>query len=132
MVPERGVDPSSRADELRAQILELTREYHDEAFPARHFVPGESPVPVAGRVFDADEVERLADSSLDFWLTTGRFAHAFERRFAKVFGPRHAILVNSGSSANLVACSALTSEKLGKRRLLDLQRRRHPPRRCAE
>ena len=116
-VPERPVDTPSRADELRAQILELTREYHDEAFPEQQFVPGESSVPVAGRVFDADEVERLVDSSLDFWLTTGRFAQTFERRFAKVFGRRHAILVNSGSSANLVACSALTSEKLGKRRL---------------
>ncbi len=57
MVPQRRVDTPSRADELRAQILELTREYHDEAFPTRHFVGGESPVPVAGRVFDADELE---------------------------------------------------------------------------
>jgi len=107
----------SRAEALRAQILELTREYHGEAFPARDFVPGESPVPVAGRVFDADEVERLVDSSLDFWLTTGRYAAQFEKSFAKVFGRRHAILVNSGSSANLVALSALTSPKLGKRRV---------------
>jgi CDP-6-deoxy-D-xylo-4-hexulose-3-dehydrase len=112
-----GSDIPSRADELRAQILELTREYADEAFPQRPFVPGESPVPVAGRVFDADEVERLVDSSLDFWLTTGRYAAEFEKRFARVFDRRHAILVNSGSSANLVACSALTSPKLGARRI---------------
>lgn len=108
---------TGRADLLRAQILGLVREYHDVAFPAEEFVPGDSVVPVAGRVFDADEVEHLVDSSLDFWLTTGRFAHEFERRFAKLFGRRHAILVNSGSSANLVALSALTSKTLGKRRI---------------
>jgi CDP-4-dehydro-6-deoxyglucose reductase, E1 len=110
--------PASRADELRAQILQLTREYHAEAFPERPFVGGESNVPVSGRVFDAEDLTHLVDSSLDFWLTTGRFAHQFERRFAKeVFGRRHAILVNSGSSANLVAFSALTSKKLGSRRV---------------
>ena len=110
-------EPASRADALRAQILELTREYHAEAFPEHEFVAGESAVPVSGKVFDAHEIELLVDSSLDFWLTTGRYAETFEKRFAKVFGRRHAILVNSGSSANLVACSALTSPKLGKRRL---------------
>ncbi len=108
----------SRADALRAQILELTREYAAEAFPEREFVPGESTVPVAGRVFDEEEVVSLVDASLDMWLTTGRFAQQFERRFAReVFGRRHAILVNSGSSANLVACSTLTSPKLGARRI---------------
>jgi CDP-6-deoxy-D-xylo-4-hexulose-3-dehydrase len=117
ILPDTAPDTPSRADELRAQILELTREYHAAAFPEREFVAGESPVPVAGRVFDGDEVEHLVDASLDFWLTTGRFAATFEKRFAKVFGRRHAILVNSGSSANLVACSALTSQKLGKRRI---------------
>jgi len=106
-----------RADELRAQILELTREYHAEAFPAQAFVPGETPLHYAGRVFDGDEIELLVDSSLDFWLTTGRYAKQFEKRFARYFGLRHAILVNSGSSANLVALSCLTSPKLGKRRL---------------
>ncbi|MDQ3723751.1 MAG: lipopolysaccharide biosynthesis protein RfbH [Actinomycetota bacterium] len=112
-----SAEPPCRAEDLRAQILQLTREYHTEAFAERPFVAGETPIPVAGRVFDAHEVELLVDSSLDFWLTTGRYAHEFERRFAKVFGRRHAILVNSGSSANLVACCALTSDKLGKRRL---------------
>jgi CDP-4-dehydro-6-deoxyglucose reductase, E1 len=110
-------DPTP-ADRLRAQILDLVREYHDAAFPEREFRPGESPVPVAGRVFDAEEVVSLVDSSLDFWLTTGRYAHTFERRFAReLFGRRHTILVNSGSSANLVAFSALTSPKLGERRI---------------
>ena len=106
-----------RAEALRAQILELSREYHDEAFAPREFAPGETPVLCAGRVFDGDEVERLVDASLDFWLTTGRFAAEFERRFPRRFGLRHAVLVNSGSSANLVALSALTSPKLGDRRL---------------
>src|SRR4051794_31112679 len=110
-------NPSTRADELRAQILQLTREYHEAAFPEREFVAGDSSVPVSGRVFDDDDLAHLVDSSLDFWLTTGRFAHQFERRFAKVFGRRHCILVNSGSSANLVAFSALTSHKLGHRRV---------------
>jgi CDP-6-deoxy-D-xylo-4-hexulose-3-dehydrase len=110
-------ESSSRASELRAQILELTRQYYAEAFPDRDFVPGESSVPVSGRVFDDADLVSLVDASLDFWLTSGRFADAFERRFAKVFGRRHCILVNSGSSANLAAFSALTSPKLGSRRV---------------
>ncbi|MGE5111250.1 MAG: lipopolysaccharide biosynthesis protein RfbH, partial [Acidobacteriaceae bacterium] len=73
---------------------------------------------VSGRVFDEEEIQLLVDSSLDFWLTTGRFADQFEREFAKFIGIREAILVNSGSSANLLAVSALTSEKLGDRRLV--------------
>jgi CDP-6-deoxy-D-xylo-4-hexulose-3-dehydrase len=106
-----------RADELREKIRQLTAEYYGEAFPAKPFVPGETPVQVAGRVFDAAEMESLIDSSLDFWLTTGRFAEQFEREFAKFIGIRTATLVNSGSSANLLAVSALTSERLGDRRL---------------
>lgn len=108
---------TSNADQLRLEILELTRRYYREAFPEQVFEPGTSPVPVSGRVFDQDEIVKLVDSSLDFWLTTGRFADEFERRFAKLFGRRHAILVNSGSSANLVAFLALTSPKLGRRRI---------------
>ena len=105
------------AAELRSRILQLVREYHDMQFPGNTFIPGQSPVPVAGRVFDAQEVESLVDSSLDFWLTTGRFAEQFEKAFAKFIGIRTATLVNSGSSANLLALSALTSPKLGDRRL---------------
>ena len=108
----------SRADELRSQIREMVSSYHREAFPAGPFVPGETPVPVSGRVFDEEEIQYLVDSSLDFWLTTGRFADQFEREFAKFIGVREAILVNSGSSANLLAVSALTSEKLGDRSLM--------------
>jgi CDP-4-dehydro-6-deoxyglucose reductase, E1 len=111
-------EPQRSADELRAQILELTSRYAQEAFAPEPFVPGESPVPVAGRVFDGADVQSLVDSSLDFWLTTGRFAAEFERRFARErFDRRHTILVNSGSSANLVAFSSLTSPKLGDRRV---------------
>ena len=109
---------STRADKLRSQILGLVREYYAEAFPDREFVPGVNPVPVAGRVFDATDLQYLVDASLDFWLTTGRFADEFERQFADFFGLRHAILVNSGSSANLLALSCLTSPKLGDRRLM--------------
>jgi CDP-4-dehydro-6-deoxyglucose reductase, E1 len=104
-------------DELRAQILELTRQYHDVAFPERPFLGGVSTVPVSGKVFDADELEMLVDASLDFWLTAGRYAEDFEAKFAKVMGVRHAVLCNSGSSANLLAVATLTSPRLGKRRL---------------
>jgi Predicted pyridoxal phosphate-dependent enzyme apparently involved in regulation of cell wall biogenesis len=74
-------------------------------------------VPISGRVFDEEELELLVESGLDFWLTTGRFADQFEREFAKFMGVREAVLVNSGSSANLLAVSALTSPRLGDRRL---------------
>ena len=106
-----------RADALRDRIRALVGEYYHEAFPARDFVPGSSPVPISGRVFDEQELELLVESSLDFWLTTGRFAEQFEREFAKFVGVREAVLVNSGSSANLLAVAALTSQKLGDRRL---------------
>ena len=114
----KGAAVVSRADELRSQIREMVSSYHREAFPAGPFVPGETPVPVSGRVFDEEEIQYLVDSSLDFWLTTGRFADQFEREFAKFIGVREAILINSGSSANLLAVSALTSEKLGDRSLM--------------
>ena len=108
---------ANRADELRAEVLGLVREYYEEAFQNQDFIPGESPVPYAGRVFDAEELVHLVDSSLDFWLTTGRFAAKFEREFARFFGRREAILVNSGSSADLVALTTLSSPKLGDRAL---------------
>lgn len=105
----------SRASALRLKIRELVREYYEAAFPKADFVPGESLVSYAGRVFDEREIENLVDSGLDFWLTTGRFADEFEKSFAKFFGRRHAHLVNSGSSANLLALSTLTSPKLDER-----------------
>jgi len=102
---------------LRADILRRVAEYHALAFPSHQFVPGQTPVPVAGRVFDEVEMQYLAEATLDFWLTAGRFASDFERSFARFFGVRHAMLVNSGSSANLLALSCLTSPTLGERRL---------------
>jgi len=109
---------STTAAELRKRILALTREFYEAQWPLGPFVPGETLVPVSGKVFDADEVEQLVDSSLDFWLTTGRHARDFEWTFARWFGIREAMLVNSGSSANLLAVTALTSPLLKNRRLL--------------
>ncbi len=106
-----------RTGQLRRQILDLVGEYCSEAFQAKPFLPGDSAVPVSGRVFDAAEMRLLVDSALDFWLTTGRYAAEFERSFAGWFGLRECVLVNSGSSANLLGVTALTSPKLGARRL---------------
>ncbi len=112
--------------ELRQEILQLVRAYaqrrHRTSAPTSgadraDFQPGISPVPYAGRVFDADEVEAGVASMLDFWLTLGPEGEAFERELAAMIGVRSSILVNSGSSANLVAFSALTSPKLGDRRI---------------
>lgn len=108
---------SERAQQLREQILELTAEYHREAFPSRDFQPGKSPVPVSGKVIDGADLRSVVDSALDCWFTTGRFAKAFEKKLARFIGVRSCSLVNSGSSANLVALTALTSPKLGDRRL---------------
>jgi CDP-6-deoxy-D-xylo-4-hexulose-3-dehydrase len=108
---------SERADELRKQILALTAEFHAEAFAAREFVAGNSVVPVSGKVIDAADMSAVVDASLDGWFTTGRWAKEFERKLARFVGVRSASLVNSGSSANLVALSALTSPKLGAKAL---------------
>ncbi|MEP6776152.1 MAG: lipopolysaccharide biosynthesis protein RfbH [Chloroflexota bacterium] len=107
----------TKSEALRLQIMELVAEYHAEAFPQKEFMPGETYIPVSGKVFDGTEMQYLVDSALDFWLTSGRFATRFERDFARIFGVRNALLVNSGSSANLVALSCLTSPELGERRL---------------
>lgn len=103
--------------EIRAQILELTKKYYNAKFPKQEFEAGKSIVRYAGRVFDEKEIVNLVDSSLDFWLTAGRFAEEFEFEFANMFDANDCALVNSGSSANLVAMSALTSPKLGNRRV---------------
>jgi len=108
---------NERAQQLRSGILALIGEYYEAAFPAADFVPGETPIPVSGRVFGPEELSTLTDAALDFWLTTGRFAAQFERELAAFVGVRQAILANSGSSANLLAVSALTSPQLGDRRL---------------
>ena len=102
-------------DHLRRQIGELVRQYAELAHVPKPFVPGESPVPVSGKVIGAKELELMVEASLDGWLTTGRFNALFEERLARFIGVKHAITVNSGSSANLVAFSTLTSPKLGDR-----------------
>lgn len=106
---------TDRASQLRQQILDLSSQYFSEAFPSREFSPNESPVPVSGKVIDPDDLRSVLDACLDCWFTTGRFAEDFERKLARFVGIRSASLVNSGSSANLVALSALTSPKLGER-----------------
>jgi CDP-4-dehydro-6-deoxyglucose reductase, E1 len=108
---------SERAEELRTRILELVGEYHAAAFPEVEFQPGETTLPVSGKVFDADEMQHLVEASLDFRLTTGRFAKQFEREFARWMGVRNTVLVNSGSSANLLALATLTADELGDRAL---------------
>ncbi len=106
-----------RDAQLRADILELVREYYQERFANREFKPGTDLVHYAGRVFDAQELVNLVDSSLDFFLTANRYSESFEADFADFFGLSNSLLVNSGSSANLVAITSLTSPQLGDRRL---------------
>ena len=102
-------------DALRSQIAALVQQYADIAYAPQPFVPGQSAVPVSGKVLGAKELQYMVDASLDGWLTTGRFNAAFEARLAAYLGVKHVLTVNSGSSANLVAFSALTSPRLGAR-----------------
>ena len=106
-----------RAEEIRRQIHDLVAQYHTLKHATPAFEPGTSAVPVSGRVYGPSDMQMLADSMLEFWLTTGRFNDAFEKRFAERVGAKHVITVNSGSSANLVAFSALTSPRLRDRQL---------------
>jgi CDP-6-deoxy-D-xylo-4-hexulose-3-dehydrase len=105
------------SDPRRTRILRDVREFAAEETAPQGFVAGESPVPVSGKVLDADDYASLVDASLDGWLTAGRFTEKFQRSLAKYVGARSSVFVNSGSSANLLALSALTSPKLGKRAL---------------
>jgi CDP-6-deoxy-D-xylo-4-hexulose-3-dehydrase len=108
----------SKKDTIRKQILDLVGEYHAATVAERTpFEPGKSQVRYAGRHYDEKELTHLVDSSLDFWLTAGRYAEEFEAGFAEYLGAEYALLVNSGSSANLVAFSALTSPTLKDRRI---------------
>ena len=106
----------ARKEELKQQILELTREYYREVHgQKKEFKPGETFANYGGRYFDDSELVNLVDSSLDFWLTAGPWAHKFETRLANWLGVKHCAVCNSGSSANLLAFYALTSPKLGER-----------------
>ena len=102
---------------LREEIIEKTTEYYNAKFGKAEFKPGESRVNYAGRVFDEKELINAVDASLDFWLTEGRFSEEFAEKIADYLEVEHVLLTNSGSSANLLAFSALTSEKLGDKRL---------------
>ena len=108
---------SEDLEALRKEILALTSRYADQLLASKSFTPGEDPVPVSGKVLTSDDFSSLVDSSLDGWLTAGRFTTDFERQLAQFVGARAALFVNSGSSANLVALSGLTSNKLGDRAL---------------
>ena len=111
---------TNKAEILKQEILQKTREYYELVHkPSQEapFEPGKSRVAYAGRVFDEKEMMNLVDSSLEFWLTTGRYAEQFEKDFARFLGVQHCSLTNSGSSANLLAFMALTSPKLGDRRI---------------
>src|SRR5208337_3594639 len=90
-------------------IFRSIYEYCEEKFSPIPFIPGETPVPVSGKVIDADDVCSVVDSALDAWFTDGRFTDQFERKLARFVGTRSASFVNSGSSANLLALTALTS-----------------------
>ena len=112
------LDPVDSAAALRRQILDLTRQYAELAHQPAPFKPGHSPVPVSGKVYGAEDMASLVDSALDFWLTTGRFNAAFEAKLGAFLGMRKGVLtVNSGSSANLVALTGLTSHMHGDRAL---------------
>ena len=108
----------AKKEELKAQILELTREYYKEVHaPKKAFEPGKTFVHYGGRFFNDEEMVNLVDSSLDFWLTQGPWTHKFERRLADWLGVKYCAVTNSGSSANLLAFYTLTSHKLGERRI---------------
>ena len=102
---------------LRQDIFDSVRSFAEQKLQQSEFVPGETVIPVSGKVLDPSDFVALVDASLDGWLTAGRFHADFERALAKYVGSRSALFVNSGSSANLVALSGLTSPKLGKRAL---------------
>ena len=108
----------AKKEELKAQILELTREYYKEVHAQKkEFEPGKTFVHYGGRYFNDEEMVNLVDSSLDFWLTQGPWTHKFERRLADWLGVKFCAVTNSGSSANLLAFYTLTSHKLGDRRI---------------
>jgi CDP-6-deoxy-D-xylo-4-hexulose-3-dehydrase len=117
MIEKRRLNMNSHGDIIRDQIIELAKQYHQINSRARSFLPGNDYIPVTGKVYDEEELAYLIDSSLDFELTAGRYAKQFEIEFASLVGTRYCSLTNSGSSANLLALSALTSPELGARRL---------------
>jgi CDP-4-dehydro-6-deoxyglucose reductase, E1 len=112
-VPLAAREFTPETEGLRARILEMVEEYARIAHGERPFVADKSPIAVSGKVYGSEELRALVDASLDFWLTAGRYNALFERRLAQVLGVRSVLTTNSGSSANLLAMSALTSPLLG-------------------
>lgn len=102
-------------DQIRAEIATLVEKYGEIQFAEKEFLPGETVIPPSGKLIGTNELKMMVDASLDGWLTTGRFNSAFEKKLAQFIGVKYLISVNSGSSANLVAFSTLTSPKLGDR-----------------
>jgi CDP-4-dehydro-6-deoxyglucose reductase, E1 len=116
--PESFIDfnmQNAKTEALRTQIAKLVEEYAAISLAPPTFFPGVTVIPPSGKLLDAAEIKNMVDASLDGWLTTGRFNAEFEKKLAAFIGIKHLITVNSGSSANLVAFSALTSPKLGNR-----------------
>jgi len=107
--------PKALQTVLRHIIKDEVQHFSASVYTPKPFIPGQTPVPVSGKVIGAKELQFMVEASLDGWLTTGRFNAAFEERLASYLGVKHVLTVNSGSSANLVAFSALTSPKLGER-----------------
>lgn len=103
---------------IREEIISKTIEYYESKFTKKEFIPGVTRINYAGRVFDKNEIVNAVEASLDFWLTEGRFSESFAEKIAGFLGINEVLLTNSGSSANLLALTSLTSEKLGERRLL--------------
>jgi CDP-6-deoxy-D-xylo-4-hexulose-3-dehydrase len=113
-VAQSGIELSENLD---FKIDQLVADAFQELHPVATFVPGETNIPVTGKVFGPEELRAATKAGLDFWLTSGPYTEKFESRFAKIVGMRHAFMVNSGSSANLIALTSLTSPKLGDRAL---------------
>ena len=97
---------------VRKKIIDLVEKHFEEEFPEEKFIPGKTQIPVSGKSFDYKDIESLVEASLDFWLTEGRFTDEFEKKFSEYLKIKHTVPVNSGSSANLLAFTALTSHKL--------------------
>src|SRR5712672_2146527 len=115
--PRKKPDSQTEALAIQRQIHDLVERHFALKHGSKPFSPGETPVPVSGRCFDASDVKALVDSALDFWLTAGPYNEQFQTNLAKRIGVRYALTVNSGSSANLVAFSALTSPLLRERQV---------------
>lgn len=107
------MNQSHNVDKIRAQIAQLVEQYAAATMAPQAFEPGKTVVPPSGKMIGSEELQLMVEASLDGWLTTGRFNDEFEQKLASFIGVKHLITVNSGSSANLVAFSTLTSPRLG-------------------